>query len=52
MAEKFELIIFTASQSYYADKVIDKLDPSNNLISYRLYREHCIQFGSNFRILT
>ncbi|CAK79948.1 unnamed protein product (macronuclear) [Paramecium tetraurelia] len=42
LSRHFELIIFTASQSYYANAVIDYLDPDKKLISHRFYREHCI----------
>jgi len=38
----FELIIFTASHRCYADVVLDFLDPTNDLIHHRLYRESCI----------
>ena len=40
LAEKFELIIFTASNQTYADYVIDQIDP-NHVVSYRLYKESC-----------
>ena len=35
--------IFTASHREYADAVIDLIDPDNQLIQFRLYREHCFQ---------
>lgn len=38
----FEVIIFTASHSCYADVVLDFLDPDNSLIHHRFYRENCI----------
>ncbi len=41
MSKIYELVIFTASQKQYADKIIDKIDPRNR-ISHRLYRENCI----------
>jgi CTD small phosphatase-like protein 2 len=40
--EKFELIIFTASQKNYADKIIDYIEKEQKYFSLRLYREHCI----------
>ncbi|KAK9150829.1 hypothetical protein Syun_009138 [Stephania yunnanensis] len=42
VAEMFEIVIFTASQSTYAEKLLDILDPEGNLISRRAYRESCI----------
>jgi len=40
MGEVFEIVIFTASLSKYADPVLDLLD-ANKVIDYRLFREHC-----------
>eukprot|EP00258_Populus_trichocarpa_P051195 XP_024467214.1 uncharacterized protein LOC18095283 isoform X1 [Populus trichocarpa] len=42
VAEMFEVVIFTASQSIYAAQLLDILDPDRKLISQRLYRESCI----------
>uniref|UniRef100_A0A6N2M6U5 FCP1 homology domain-containing protein n=1 Tax=Salix viminalis TaxID=40686 RepID=A0A6N2M6U5_SALVM len=42
VAEMFEVVIFTASQSIYAAQLLDILDPDRKLISRRLYRESCI----------
>ncbi|KAL4386799.1 hypothetical protein GQ457_09G003480 [Hibiscus cannabinus] len=42
VAEMFEVIIFTASQSIYAEQLLDILDPGQKLISRRVYRESCI----------
>ncbi|GAV79579.1 NIF domain-containing protein [Cephalotus follicularis] len=42
VAEMFEVIIFTASQSIYAEQLLDMLDPDGKLISRRVYRESCI----------
>ncbi|XP_072966834.1 uncharacterized protein [Typha angustifolia] len=41
VAEMFEIVIFTASQSIYAEQLLDKLDPYGKLISQRIYRESC-----------
>ena len=38
----YEIIVFTASHSCYANVVLDYLDPQNAIIKHRLYREHCI----------
>lgn len=38
----FEVVIFTASQSIYAEQLLDILDPEGNIISRRVYRESCI----------
>ena len=38
----FEVVVFTASQKPYADSILDYLDPDQNLIHHRLYRENCL----------
>jgi CTD small phosphatase-like protein 2 len=40
--KEFEVVVFTASHSCYADVVLDYLDPDHSLIHHRLYRENCI----------
>lgn len=40
MGEIFEIVIFTASLSKYADAVIDLLDHTR-VVRHRLFREHC-----------
>ena len=47
MSKCYELIIYTASLSKYADPVMDFLD-SKRLCSYRLFREHCTYFNGIF----
>ncbi|GMI93529.1 SCP1-like small phosphatase 4 [Hibiscus trionum] len=42
VAEMFEVIIFTASQSIYAEQLLNILDPDQKLISRQVYRESCI----------
>lgn len=46
-AQKFELVIFTASLAKYADPLLDVLDP-DRLISARLFRESCVQHYGNY----
>ena len=42
----YEIDIFTAAIKRYADNIINKLDPNDNYIKYRFYREHCIYEGT------
>ncbi|KAH9617031.1 hypothetical protein KSS87_019090 [Heliosperma pusillum] len=42
VAEMFEVFVFTASQSIYAEQLLDILDSDGKLISGRAYRESCI----------
>ena len=48
MAEKFEIVIFTAALKNYADSILDILDPNKKLIKYRLYRQHVSLSGITF----
>ncbi|KAK8457146.1 hypothetical protein SEVIR_3G132600v4 [Setaria viridis] len=41
VAQMFEVVVFTASESVYAEPLLDKLDPDRKLISRRFYRESC-----------
>lgn len=56
LSKKFEIIVFTASHKCYADKVLDLLDPTHELIHHRLYRENCVVangvFIKDLRIIT
>lgn len=42
VAGMFEIVVFTASQSIYAEQLLDILDPGGKLIAHRAYRESCI----------
>lgn len=44
-AKHFEIIVFTAADKIYADKVIDLIDPEKKLIKHRLYRNSCMSFN-------
>ena len=35
------MCVFTASHKFYADAVLDYLDPNNEYISARFYRDSC-----------
>ncbi|KAF6143643.1 hypothetical protein GIB67_004172 [Kingdonia uniflora] len=53
VAEMFEIIIFTASQSTYAEQLLNILDPEGKFISRRAFRESCIfSDGSYIKDLT
>lgn len=41
MSQHFEIVVFTASISQYANPLLDRLD-INNVITHRLFREHCV----------
>ena len=43
-------MVFTASNSYYADTILDYLDPYKEIFQYRLYREHCVQSDQGYLI--
>ncbi|KAK1325336.1 Mitochondrial import inner membrane translocase subunit TIM50 [Acorus calamus] len=47
VAQMFDVVIFTASQSIYAEPLLDILDPEKKLISQRMYRESCIFSDGN-----
>lgn len=46
-SELFEVVVFTASLSIYANPVIDQLD-KDKLIRIRLFREACVAYGKVF----
>lgn len=47
MHKHYELVIFTASLSKYADPLVDILDPEK-MCSYKLFREHCTFMNNAF----
>jgi len=44
----FEVVVFTASISRYANQVLDYLDPSGELVHHRLFREHCTDVNGSY----
>ena len=47
LSKLYEIVIFTASVSKYADPLLDLLD-KDNYCSFRLFREHCTMIGVTF----
>ena len=47
MHKHFELVIFTASLSKYAEPLMGHLDPTK-MCSYLLFREHCTFYNNAF----
>ncbi|XP_022733386.1 CTD small phosphatase-like protein 2 isoform X1 [Durio zibethinus] len=44
----FEIIIFTASQSIYAEQLLNVLDPKRRVFRHRVFRESCIFVDGNY----
>jgi RNA polymerase II subunit A small phosphatase-like protein len=47
MSQYFELVIFTASLSKYADPLMNQMDPQG-FCTARLFREHCTYLNGVF----
>lgn len=47
LALVYELVIYTASMSIYANPLVDTID-GDRLIPYRLYRDHCFSYQGSY----
>lgn len=47
-SEAFELVLFTASDESYAERVLNLFDPHRKLLRYRLFRNSCVQHRGGY----
>lgn len=43
VSQFFEIVVFTASHSCYANMILNLLDPNHEFITYRMFRDSCIE---------
>lgn len=50
LSRYFELIVFTASHECYGNVIVDYLDPNNDLIAHRYFRDSCFKTEEGFYV--
>jgi Dullard-like phosphatase family protein len=48
LARGYDIGVFTASTSNYANPIIDELDRTRSLIKYRLFRDYCTEHNGRY----
>jgi len=48
MVDKFEIVVFTASQEIYAQNLLNILDSDRRYIRHRLFRDSCVLVEGNY----
>lgn len=50
LKEVYEIVVFTASHLCYANSILQLIDPENELLTYRLYRDSCYKTQDDVHI--
>eukprot|EP01029_Cantina_marsupialis_P029137 TRINITY_DN779854_c0_g1_i1.p1 TRINITY_DN779854_c0_g1~~TRINITY_DN779854_c0_g1_i1.p1 ORF type:complete len:469 (+),score=137.60 TRINITY_DN779854_c0_g1_i1:109-1515(+) len=48
VSQKYEVVLFTASQQVYAERLLQMIDPDHKFTHHRLYRDSCLCVDGNY----